>query len=166
MIRRKRTVPEGPQRPPHHGEDQNVRVPRENTQVDHPTEVDTVPADLGYRVPPMEPIPVTVVSAPPQDQRSVRWRGGTYSALAVGQEVAGADRRRSRMVVHNNHATDSVLLYADRESATRYNSFTLRAGQDIEFLHNGRVWVSAIPGGTELPDAVSVLIEYSDRADG
>lgn len=145
-----------PVRPSHYAEDQNERVPRNHTDVDYANTVD-VATKYGVGAPPPDPIPVYMTETPPV-RRTVRdWRPITVTLAAAGQpnQLGSASLKRTRMVVRNNDAANTVVVIKAPTDNGNTSGFTITAGKEIEFLHNRPVW-----GYSTLGASVTVLEEF------
>lgn len=156
-----------PERPSHTLEDQNEYATRNNAHEDWATEKDTQAPDLGWRPPPMDPIPTYLVESPPKDRRLVRWSAMTATAGAIGSSgwpgrLGANDRQRIRMRIYNTDAANALIITtSDTDIAA--NGFSLPAGKDIEFFHNSRVYVCANTGQTA---AFSAFWEFEIEEQG
>jgi hypothetical protein len=149
----------GPERPSHFHEDVNEYAPKNNTLLDYDDAV--VQEELGFPVPPADPIGVYLTEKPPADRVIRKAFRATYSlSAAMGpQQLAGADTRRVRIFIRNNDADTTVLLRS-KPSDGSPASFPLGPGQSTEEFHTDAVWAVNGTDGDSVVTSVGVLIEY------
>lgn len=138
--------PNADRRPSHWQEDQNERdVP---PTLEYPTEQSTEPPVYGM-LPPPEPQPVYLTEPPPNGTTLRRWSPGSIGvSAAMGPvQLAGQDRRRTRIVIVNNDDTDTVYLSKGPDD-NRINAYPLAPGKDVELLHNDDVYVETSSADT------------------
>lgn len=146
-----------PARPSHFRETPEERTELEPQQ-DYPTEAEVeVDDDYGWPAADMEPIPVYITEVPPVDQKITDWNAATI-VVSDGEpiQLTGANRNRTRLLVRNNDAANSVRLSRDAITPG-YLAYTLPAGANVEMLHNSGLWAACDAGETA---EVSVLTEY------
>lgn len=145
-----------PQRPSHFEEDQNVRVPRNHTDNDYPTEADTT-THFGFHAPPPDPIPVYITETTPERRVVKDWRPLTVTLTAAAQpnQLGSASLKRTRMVVRNNDVANSLIVVKSPTDNVNTSGFTILAGKEIEFFHNRAVWGYSLLGAS-----VTVLEEF------
>lgn len=150
-----------PDRPSHFDEDVNEYAPKNNTDVDYPTEFDP-DVKYGFDAPPPAPIPVFITETPPERRVIRRANRGNYTLGGLITEpvmIAGNDLRRKRLVIRNNDADTDVWIFSKRTDGTAA-AFRLAFGKDIEEFHNDAVWAQAITGsGDSVVTSLSVLAE-------
>lgn len=131
--------PNAARRPSHWNEDQNQRDVKPD--VDYPTEMPAEPVTYGH-IPPPEPQPVYLTEPPPNGTTLRRWSPGSIGlSVAMGPvQLAGQDRRRTRMVIVNTDAADIVYVSKGPDD-NRINAYPLAPGKDVELLHNDDVYV-------------------------
>lgn len=129
------------ERPSHSDEDVNERIVPPNP--DYPVEVDE-PEQMQYTVPVLESTPVYLTEAPPSTGRGiVQWEAASYTLDSNGRQLlADNDRERTKCVVKNTHATDSVWLSC-RENTSAFMAYELQSGQEATFTHTGEIWAFA-----------------------
>lgn len=142
------------ERPSNWHEDQNERdVPPD---LDYPTEVVAEP-DLGF-VPPPDPTPVYLTEPPPGGNSIVKWSAGNIQLTTSWENIAGADRKRKKMVLVNNDDTDTIYLFR-RTGDININGYPLKPGKDVTFEHNDEVWAHTIANDAELAWYIEYGIE-------
>jgi len=150
-------APNQPDRPSHFREDQNERdiVP----SPDYPTEMEES-VDLGF-LPAANPVPVYLVEPPPADRTLRQWSTGQMTLTGSGQELSGADRRRTRMVVVNND-TDATVLLSRKKDDIAALCYPIAPGKDVELLHNDSVYARATGGDASAP--IGWIVEFEIEA--
>lgn len=149
-MRRDEKVTQGPDRPTHWNEEQNVRVSRNETELDYPVGSD---ADIereiphGF-VPPMESTPVYLTEPPPKGKKLIR---GTAMHLVMdtasrSYPLVGANPNRTRLKIVNSDDTASVALIFDENHNINIAGFWLGPGDDVEMFHNAAMW-GKVTGG-------------------
>jgi hypothetical protein len=139
--------PRGPERPSHYGQDNNEFIPRDQTDNDYPGPTEqSEPTNLGAPV--IErPTAVFLVEPPPRARTLKTWQPSTVtidnlaaSVNAGRQQIASNDRRRTRFIVANLEAANSVFITADAMNNNQAFAYELPAGKREEFFHNGPMW--------------------------
>lgn len=146
-------VEDAPGRPSHFHEDQNERVPdAKQGTVDYATTVADDQVDYGF-MPPAESQPVYMTEAPPVVRYIKRWQPATYnvdSADPKGIRIAGNDRNRTRLLVANLDAANSVYLTLDQQNKNPAFARELAAGKEVEMFHNSEVTAFSLVGNPKL----------------
>jgi len=161
-MRQHDTVPQGPERPSHWNEEQNVRVSRNETELDYPVGTD---ADIergiqhGF-VPPMESTPVYLTEPPPKGRKLIRGSAMHIPLITAGKSypLAAANPNRTRLVIANSDDTASVALIFDENHNIDIAGFWLGPGDTVEMYHNSAVW-GKVTGGDGAAN-VEVYAEY------
>lgn len=149
--------PRGPRRPTHHGEEQNVRVPRETVVEDYPTEEYPTPEYGPKPVP--DPVLVSVIEPIPAAQPLFRFSAMTLTVEPGRKEnIGGADRNRRKMIVKNNDDATSVYILGGKFDIAA-NGYLLKAGEELEMNHTAEVYVLNADAVESVN--VSVYAEYS-----
>lgn len=161
-MRRNENVQHGPERPSHWNEEQNVRVSRNETELDYPvgTDADIERAVPHGWVPPMESTPVYLTEAPPKDRKLVR---GSAMHLVMdtanrSYPLVGANKNRTRLKIVNSDDSASVALIFDENDNINLAGFWLGPGDDVEMYHNSALW-GKVTGGDGAA-TVEVYTEY------
>lgn len=148
-MKRERVV-QGPERPSHFNEDQNVRVSRDETALDYPVKSDAsaeMQVPHGW-IPPMESTPVYLTEAPPKDRKIIRGSAMHLVMDTTGKKypVVGGNRNRTRLKIVNSDDSASVaLVFAETDSIT-IAGFWLGPGDDVEMYHNSPMWAEVTGG--------------------
>lgn len=103
---------------------------------------DVVTSHAGYPGEPESAAPVYLTEAPPTARSFTGWTPGRITASAQPQEIAGRERRRQRLVLHNLSETETVNVLVHKTDSP-WTGFPLLPGKDVEFLHNGPISVQA-----------------------
>lgn len=131
-------------RPSHWHEDQNERDVQPNP--DYQTTGLVEEPQLGF-VPPPNPVPVYVTEPVPGDNKIRQWAPASATVTSTHVRIAGADRRRQRMVLTNN-STDKVVYLGRRNGDLSINAYPLNFGDDVELTHNDEVWAFCLASDT------------------
>lgn len=152
--------PQGPERPSHFGEDQNVRASRNETSLDFPVGTDVqIEEQVPYGwTPPMESTPVYLTEAPPKDRSLRNWSAFRAVVEARRIPVLSKNRNRVRAVISNTDDTASIYLLQDENIQYDIAGFQLKPGTSIEMLHNAAVW--AVAAGGDGFATIEVMMEY------
>jgi len=123
-------------RPSHWHDDQNERevLPTPDFQT---SELAEQPV-YGF-VPPPNPVPVYLTEPLPGDNSIRQWTPQSATITSKHERIAGADRRRTRIVITNN-STDKVVYLGRRNGDIVINAYPLSFGREVELLHNDEVW--------------------------
>lgn len=139
-------VKNGPDRPSHYGQDNNEFIPRNQTEQDFPSLEDSPEPHTGFLAAP-DPTPVYLVEAPPADRKIVAWRPETFTVdntatntNAARTQIASNDRKRTRLIITNLDAANSVFITADAMNNNQAFAYELGAGKREEFFHNSAMW--------------------------
>ena len=159
---KQQNAPQGPERPSHWNEEQNVRVSRGETELDYPvgTDADIELAIQHGFVPPMESTPVYLTEAPPKDKKLIR---GNAMHLVLdtankSYQLVGGNPNRTRLKIVNSDDTASVALIFDQNDNINVAGFWLGPGDDVEMYHNSPMW-GKVTGGDGAA-TVEVYTEY------
>lgn len=158
-------IPESPKDPvlPERGtEDHGVPV-------EHEPLIEPLPdyATEPYQVhtEPVEPdIPIVPVRIVEEDSRDVRdWRANVFNVQVIAgqpepQRIAGDNKRRTRLFVRNNHATEGVILLRKRTDSS-FVGYPLAAGAFVEIFAETEVSVIHATAGAATVE-VAVLEEF------
>lgn len=150
----------GPQRPSHFGEEQNVRVSRNETPLEYPVGTDVqIENEVPYGwVPPMASTPVYLTEAPPKDRALRNWSAFRAVVEARRIPVLAKNRNRVRAVISNTDDTASIYLLQDENIQYDIAGFQLKPGTSVEMFHNAGVW--AVAAGGDGFATIEVLMEY------
>lgn len=160
-MRRESKAQNGPDRPSHSMEDQNVRVSRNETELEYPVGTDVVTEKeipYGWQ-PPMESAPVYLTEAPPKDRKLIRGSAMHVSLDTVNKAVplVGATPNRTRLKIVNSDDAQSVALVFDENDNVNLAGFWLGPGDDVEMYHNSALWGKLVAAGEA---TVEVYTEY------
>lgn len=160
-MKREKVV-QGPERPSHFNEEQNVRVSRDETERDYPDRSDAareMEVPHGW-VPPMESTPVYLTEAPPKDRKIVRGSAMHLVMETAGKKypIVGANRNRTRMKVVNSDDSANVALVFGELDNIQVAGFWLGPGDDVEMHHNSAMWAEVIGGDGAA--TIEVYTEY------
>lgn len=153
---------QGPDRPSHFNQDQNVRVSRDETELDYPTVSDST-AEIAVHhgwVPPMEATPVYLTEAPPVGRPIIRGSAMHLVMDTTGKKypIVGANRSRKRMKVVNSDDTANVALVFGELDNIQVAGFWLGPGDDVEMHHNSAMWAEVVGGDGAA--TIEVYTEY------
>lgn len=156
--------PGGPVRPSHYGEDNNEFIPRNQTHTDYATEEGADNVATGWAPPPQHPTPVYLTQSPPKARLIKKVQVETFTVdNTVGNtnasrtEIASNSLNRTRLIIRNLSATDSVWITLDAMNNNQSFAFELPFGQREEFFHDRAMWVFCAATKTV---KVAVLREY------
>lgn len=155
-------VVQGPDRPSHFNQDQNVRVSRGETELDFPVGADAA-AEMAVPhgwVPPMESTPVYLTEAPPVGRPIIRGSAMhlVMDTTAKKYPIVGANRNRKRMKVVNSDDTANVALVFGELDNIQVAGFWLGPGDDVEMYHNAAMWAEVVGGDGAA--TIEVYTEY------
>ena len=158
---RRSNAAQGPDRPSHFNQEQNVRVSSNETELDYPVGDDAV-IEQGIPhgwTPAVDSTPVYLTEAPPVGRPIIR---GSAMHLAMDTAdrrypVVSANRNRRHMKVVNSHDTASVALIFGELDNIDVAGFWLGPGDDVEMNHNSAVWAVLADGAAA---TIEVYTEY------
>jgi hypothetical protein len=142
-------VQHGPERPSHYGEDNNEFLPYDNTDKDFATQEDAAALEeQKFGFPKLiAPTPVYLVEPAPNARTLKRWHTETVtvdntatSVNANRTQIASNDRHRTRLIVQNLDAANSVFLTPNPMNNNQSFAYELAAGKREEFFHNAGMW--------------------------
>lgn len=152
----------GPERPSHSMEDQNVRVSRNETELEYPVGTDvTIEREIPYGwVPPMESTPVYLTEAPPKDRKLIRGSAMhiVVTDTTIKVPLVSANRNRTRLKIVNSDDTTNVALVFGELDNINVAGFWLGPGDDVEMYHNSAVWAQL--SGGDGAATIEVYTEY------
>lgn len=155
-------VTRGPDRPTHFNEDQNVRVSRDETELDYPVGTDAaLEQQLPYGwAPPITPAPVYLTEPPPKDRRMIRATAMHVVVTDTTTKVplVSANRNRTRLKIVNSDDTTSVALVFGELDNINVAAFWLGPGDDVEMYHTSAMWAQL--SGGDGAATIEVYTEY------
>lgn len=153
----------GPERPSEFRESVEERTEIE-APADYPTPDQDGKFDAAQSFQPVEhgepavspPVPVYQVVPPPDVRVFTDWQPNTMGLNGQPVLLAGANRRRTRLVVRNLDAANPVFLARQGGSNAQMGAYQLPPGQDVEIFHNSQVYAFSTVDGTQ----VTLFAEY------